>query len=101
MLMRTKGDDSNGKVMTSLFCHFLTDTLLDAWCLIGDQSGCAVSEQDPTASVGDSFQKLLLEELQLLPKRKVSLCHMKHYVLSLKDLKYSKSLWGICQTTET
>lgn len=28
MFMGTKGDHSNGKVMTSLFYHFLTDTFL-------------------------------------------------------------------------
>lgn len=73
----------------------------NAWCLTADQSGCAVSEQDPTAAVGDSFQKLLLEEQWLLPKGKVSLCHVRQYVPSLKDVKHSKSLRGIYQATET
>lgn len=51
--MGAKGDHSNGKVMTSLFYHFLTDTLLKREipdCLAADQSRCAVSERAPTVA---------------------------------------------------
>lgn len=87
MFMGTKGDHLNGKVMTSLLplSYRYPPQMGNAWCLTADQSGCAISDQDPAASVGDSFQKLLLEEQWLLPKGKVSFCPMRQYVPSLKN----------------
>lgn len=87
MFMGTKGDHLNGKVMTSLLplSYRYSPQMGNAGCLTADQSGCAIFDEDPAASVGDSFQKLLLEEQWLLPEGKVSFCHMRRYVPSLKN----------------
>lgn len=49
MFLGTKGDHSNGKVMTSFFTIFLqySPQTGNTRCLAADQRECAVSEHDP------------------------------------------------------